>query len=403
MMRANDYDYDDDYEFSDMDDWDPAPDELGYDSEDDPLDKEWDEGDVPYDDEPGDSDYPSEEPRKPEPPAKPDKFKSPDEEDPFARGPFRVHDSLKLNPNPTKEQLHEIMRKYKEGSETDRKDATEEMLGILESYILNLITKKYFTFTKKHMDDLLGQAYYGAMKGMEGYDPDKGKPTTWFSKYILHELTAYTTQLSNNSQHYSNAWKKISECINKRAKRGLGYTETDIYLETGLPIKTIKKCLAMQEISTVSLYSSERYKEIPSDYNTDPQTQVMDKLRHEELNDMLFGNKDKKIKSILTKDERDVIWLVYGFGNEGRQSNKQIEALTGIPRHQVAKILASAQKKIKDEIERRNNPSAMPAREKVIEKQEKKQDYLFENILSFEEMEFVQITIADYFKEGFLN
>ena len=159
----------------------------------------------------------------------------------------------------------------------------------------------------------------------------------------------------------------------------------------------------MQEISTVSLYASERYKEIPSDYNTDPQTQVMDKLRHEELNDMLFGNKDKKIKSILTKDERDVIWLVYGFGNEGRQSNKQIEALTGIPRHQVAKILASAQKKIKDEIERRNNPSAMPAREKVIEKQEKKQDYLFENILSFEEMEFVQITLADYFKEGFLN
>ena len=164
MMRANDYDYDDDYEFSDMDDWDPAPDELGYDSEDDPLDKEWDEGDVPYDDEQGDSDYLSEEPRKPEHPAKPDKFISPDEEDPFARGPFRVHDSLKLNPNPTKEQLHEIMRKYKEGSETDRKDATEEMLGILESYILNLITKKYFTFTKKHMDDLLGQAYYGAMK-----------------------------------------------------------------------------------------------------------------------------------------------------------------------------------------------------------------------------------------------
>ena len=38
MMRANDYDYDDDYEFSDMDDWDPAPDELDYDSEDDPLD-----------------------------------------------------------------------------------------------------------------------------------------------------------------------------------------------------------------------------------------------------------------------------------------------------------------------------------------------------------------------------
>lgn len=53
MMRANDYDYDDDYEFSDLDDWDPAPDELGYDSEDDPLDKEWDEGDVPYDDEQG--------------------------------------------------------------------------------------------------------------------------------------------------------------------------------------------------------------------------------------------------------------------------------------------------------------------------------------------------------------
>ena len=66
MMRANDYDYDDDYEFSDLDDWDPAPDELGYDSEDDPLDKEWDEGDVPYDDEQGDSDYLSEEPRKPE-------------------------------------------------------------------------------------------------------------------------------------------------------------------------------------------------------------------------------------------------------------------------------------------------------------------------------------------------
>ena len=52
----------------------------------------------------------------------------------------------------------------------------------------------------------------------------------------------------------------------------------------------------------------------------------MDKLRHEELNDMLFGNKDKKIKSILTKDERDVIWLVYGFGNEGLLGKKLLKS-----------------------------------------------------------------------------
>ena len=133
------------------------------------------------------------------------------------------------------------------------------------------------------------------------------------------------------------------------------------------------------------------------------QAQVMDKMRREELNDMLFGNQDKNIKSILTKDERDVIWLVYGFGKEGRQSNKQIEEITGIPKHQIAKILAAAQKKIKDEIERRNSPAVGIAKMKSVGRPEKKQDYLYENILSLEEMEYVQITLADYFKEGFLD
>ena len=403
MTRANDYGYNDDYGYSDSNEWGSDSENLDLDYCDEPLEQSWDPEYVSNEETLDDMSNSIADSGNPEELSKLPKSESPDEEDPFARGPFRVHDSLKLNPNPSNEQLHEIMKKYNEGGEEDRKAAAEEMIGVLESYILNIITKNYYTFTRKHMDDLLGQAYLGVMKGMPGYNPDKGKPTTWFSKYILHELTAYTTYLSNNSQHYSNAWKKVSECINKRAKKGLGCTETDIYLETGIPIKTIRKCLALQEISTVSLSASERYKEIPSDYSTDPQAQIMDKMRREELNDMLFGNQDKNIKSILTKDERDVIWLVYGFGKEGRQSNKQIEEITGIPKHQIAKILAAAQKKIKDEIERRNSPAVGIAKMKSVGRPEKKQDYLYENILSLEEMEYVQITLADYFKEGFLD
>lgn len=313
---------------------------------------------------------------------------------------FAVHKALKLNPNPQKEDLVRIMDLYHNGTEQQRKDAQKEMLGIMDSYILNIIMTRYYTYTQKHMEDLLQQAYIGVCTGMKTYDPNLGAPTTWFKRYINHELQAYiNTQVNHTTQHYSTASRKVMECIENKKKRNLPYTEKDIYLETDVPLKTIKKCLQLQEMTSVSLNSEDSPMELASEFE-DPQDYVVDKVTQDHIADIVFGSRDGRYVSTLTKEEKDCIALRFGFDGRGERSYAEIEKITGIARHRLGKIIATAIKKIKFELTKEKYGITQ---EKVREIEKKRQEFLIDNIISDSEMEYTQMTLEEYFKEGLLD
>ena len=94
---------------------------------------------------------------------------SPNDGDLQADNAFTVLNSLKLNPHPT----------------------YEELLGIMDSYLIHLISSKYSTYIERHMEELMSQGHIGILLGMKSYDPRLGKPTTWFSRFINHEIQAF--------------------------------------------------------------------------------------------------------------------------------------------------------------------------------------------------------------------
>lgn len=320
-------------------------------------------------------------------------------EDPLSNGTFSVHNSLNLNPNPTKDDLIRIMEKYHNGGKEERDEAQKEMLGILESYLLNIIMTRYYSYTRKHMGDLLQQGYLAIITGMKTYDPELGAPTTWFSRYIHHELQNYiNTQVNHTTQHYSTATRKVMECIERKKKQNKPCTKKDIYLETGVPLKTIAKCLELQEMTSVSLSSEESPTE-PSSNFIDPEEYVTNKIEQEHIADIVFGSRDGKYISTLTEQEKNVIALRFGFDGRGERSFAEIENITGIPRHKLGKILALAAKKIKFELTKERY--GVKREKKPVKR--KKPEFLLDNILSDAEIEETQNSLSEYYKQGLLD
>ena len=179
-----------------------------------------------------------------------------------------VHNRLQHDPKPTQERLRDIMKRYHSDDEETRKQAMTDMIGILDPYILNLLNTTYSTYVKNgHIEDMMSHGYEGVLNGMKGYDPDRGMPTTWFSRYINHEIQKYiNTQINHSTPHYTAAMKKVTECIDRKKKNNIPYTIGDIYRETGVPLKTIKACMQIKEHQQVSISALPKDMDIPSEF-----------------------------------------------------------------------------------------------------------------------------------------
>ena len=327
-------------------------------------------------------------------------------------GAYAVHNKLSLNPSPTRDDLVRIMELYHHGTREEQDQAQTEMLGVLDPYILNIIYTRYSTYARKHLNDLMQQGYLGVIVGMKTYDPHLGTPTTWFSRYINHEIQDYIcTQINHTTQHYSNASKKVMDCIKRKQINNIPFTEKDIYIETSVPLKTIRMCLQISNLSTVPIDSEETPIELPSNFD-DPGEYVVEKMENEHIADLLFGSQDGKYISVLSEDERDCIALHYGFDGRGVRSYSEIEKTTGIPRHKIGKIIQVGLKKIKFELTKEKygirRERVQPAPEREMDRarhknKNKRKEMILDNILSDAEMEFTQMTLWEYFKDGLLD
>ena len=308
-----------------------------------------------------------------------------------------VHKALPLDNDPTPEKIMGIMDRYHNGTPEEVKQSKLEMLGIMDSYIIRRINDIYPTYKEKNLDDLIQQARMGVLEGMKKYDPRKGAPTTYLKLFIDHEIGLFLTEMVNNtSSYYTKQTKTVSQCISNKKDRGIPFTLEDIAIETNVPLKTVKKALELKNRSFVSIDAGINL----ISENDSPEQAFIKMEEQNAVRCLLFGGKDihgKKYSKCLTDKELDVILRVYGLGEKygigdgDPHSYSEVSAQTNIPKYNIARTVASAKTKMREEYGREKKQNYTRAKNPL----KKAKDCISGSILEMSELLADQNEMAD--------
>ncbi len=146
-----------------------------------------------------------------------------------------------------RELLFEMHRKYHAG-EISKQEYAEFMVNMLDNYIKMLIkiTHKLEAGTVFSYDDFLQEGRLAVIKKLDGYDPRKAMPTTYFRDHINGDMNKLikSPSESGKTMHYT-------QCIN-RIKRVLEEHGMDID-DPDLPLPDLQAW--MNETKTKNPYS----------------------------------------------------------------------------------------------------------------------------------------------------
>jgi len=214
-----------------------------------------------------------------------------------------------------------------------------EMLEKLDMFIYYVIERQFNTF-KKYTKDLYQEGVVGILKGIDTYNPEKSKPTTFFYIYIVHEMTEFINlNINKTTSHYSANIIKVKKAINHFEKEGREWTIKDIAQETSISAETIAQALNIMSSANEVHYETAEY--------LDSQISQRSPSPEEEY---LKNETSKLIQEAidtLPEDVADVIRLKYGLSGEEPMSYKNISARLGIQIDKVKKLNSAGIRKLR--------------------------------------------------------
>ena len=236
------------------------------------------------------------------------------------------------------EEFNQMVLNYQKGNEL-MCTAKADMIEKLDMFIYYIIGKKFSTF-KRYTKDLYQEGVVGILKGIDTFDPEKGKATTYFYTYILHEMTEFVnTNINKTTSHYSANIVKVKKAINHFEKDGRDWTITDLAQETGISAETIAQALNIMESANEIHYETPDYLDVHTSENfSSPEEEYLKR----EVSKMLQDAIDS-----LSVDEANVIRLKFGLTGEEPLSYKNISIRLGIQIDRVKKLNSSAIRKLK--------------------------------------------------------
>ena len=212
----------------------------------------------------------------------------------------------------------------------------------LEWLVLHILRKKYGRYAKRWFDDLKQSGYCGICKGLATYDPNEAKPSTYFYYYILHEMQDFiNSQINKTTSHYDASIRKIKKAIEKYKAASRDYDLTDIAVDTGLPMETIKRCMQIINSTETSLENSGDRpiaNFIPSDEKT-PEQLVIEEEKKQTL--------EMAIRKCLDPLEIRVLEMTFGIHGCQKENTKTISLILNIPSDHVRRCLSSAYGKLR--------------------------------------------------------
>lgn len=197
-------------------------------------------------------------------------------------------------------------------------DKTSSMIGkrgkdalyeCFHRYILNMLHTRYSTFSS-WFDDMINESYVAILEHLHQYDPQKGKPTTFFDLHIKSALNNYISRnILNSTPHYTNIQRKLTKAKNKLEEHGIPYTPENIKKicpEMSLE-QIVSNCDRMEKTSVYIDLDSDLLKTVADTSMTAEDIYI----RHEEMEIL-----NQVMNEVLTEKERQVIDLKYEIGYE---------------------------------------------------------------------------------------
>lgn len=273
--------------------------------------------------------------------------------------------------NMSREQMRQMVDDFHSGDPERRRNAIMTAVRGLNAYIYSLIHTKYKTYEAKLAEDLEQAAYTGVIAGLEKFNPEKGKLTTWFDRYIRHEMNNVINREHNSTPYYQQQMKKIEDVLERYEKAGRigenGPTYADISLESGVPVKTIDKCIRMKIANNSLPFESENVETVNLKANIPTPEDAMLQKERQEFFQKIFGE-NSEFSHLLTPEEKECIQYRYGFITGSPEGISEISRITGIPKQNIRKMIETGTNKLKDPVRKFVNPRKKiykPSRNKI--------------------------------------
>ena len=157
-------------------------------------------------------------------------------------------------------QIREKFRKYAADANSNndmaKQAAQEGACRDLEFFVLNIINRKFGTYTTKDQiffEDLMQAGRLGIILSLPKYDPEKSMPTTYFFTAILHEMTAVVNSMKHDTKSYIATLKrKIREVDREFEKYGRTPSLHDYVYSIGDPFNRIMHVLAQVKAGNIT-------------------------------------------------------------------------------------------------------------------------------------------------------
>ena len=268
--------------------------------------------------------------------------------------------SMLMGPTPKgidPEEYKNLVKTYNDGVSIMNR-SKEEMINKLDMFIYYIIERQFTTF-KKYTKDLYQEGVVGILKGIDTYNPEKSKPTTFFFIYIVHEMTEFINMnINKTTSHYSANIVKVKKAINQFEREGRDWTIKDIAQETKISAETITQALNIMESANEMHYETADYLDSQiSQRNPSPEEEYL----KNETSALIM-----QAISNLPKDEANVILLKYGLSGEEPMSYKNISIRLGIQIDKVKKLNSAGIRKLRRSKIISGNFKALKKEEKAL-------------------------------------
>lgn len=246
--------------------------------------------------------------------------------------------------------------------------AKELFIRNMDKFITKFISEQYPTFIGAHYEDMIQAARMGIIIGLDKYNPEIAKPTTFFVLYIKHEVSQYINNYVNGlSTYYANEKYKINKAISLLENDNKEPSDINIAEITGITAENVKQLRNMIASSSNVVYDEVFMNK--ADEKDTPEQIVLKK----ELEEII----SKTIEKHLTETEKKIIVMYYGLPDYSNKSEKtkmfptkkafkNISDTLGIPYDKVRKYHASALRKLHAAVNKTNMITELSKSEKIL-------------------------------------
>lgn len=256
-----------------------------------------------------------------------------------------------------KQKMLEIMHRYRTGDPEEVRWAKEALLSEIAGF-LGMAIKKYApNFAKDYYHEMYNECVIAVLENMEKFDPEKGTATTFFTAPVIHALSNYSNMISNKSTaYYSQNMNKIRSALAYFEKIQMKPSLSDLALHTGLSVQKVEQGLnRIYATDEVYIATEAELDAVLKRESKSPEEECIEKERSQILKNAMAG---------LTKMDRYLLMLHFGFDEDKQLSLATIAKRTGIPVNQVSNSIARSLRILADNTELAALAGKSPARKR---------------------------------------